>query len=76
MGVVVQPARLRIELARRGWSAADLARQSGVSAATITAALAGRGIAAKSLGLIAAALSRVPPNSTIDVMKERSVASA
>ncbi len=68
MGVVVQSANLRTEMARRGWSAADLARQSGVSAPTISAALAGRAIAARSLAMIADCLDRSPPIGAIDAL--------
>ena len=66
MGVTVHPGRLRQELARRGWSAADLARHSGVSHPTISAALAGRPIAARSLGRVASALQAAPPVDAID----------
>ena len=66
MSVIVHPGRLRYEMARRGWSAAQLARESGLSGATITAALAGRPIAAQSLILIGRALGRVPPVEAID----------
>lgn len=62
----MHPGRLRNELARRGWSAADLARQSGVSAPTGSAALAGRGISARSLQRIALALSQAPTHDVID----------
>jgi transcriptional regulator with XRE-family HTH domain len=51
---------LRRELARRGLSAIDLARDSGLSAATVSAALAGRAISTKSLQLIGETLSRTP----------------
>jgi transcriptional regulator with XRE-family HTH domain len=66
MSVVVHPGRLRQEMTRRGWNASDLARESHLSQATISAALAGRSIAAGSLALIARALSRVPANGVID----------
>src|SRR5438045_2332636 len=66
MGIVVHPGRLRLELARRGWCAADLAREAGVSHPTVSAVLAGRPIAARSLGLIGAALERVPPAASLD----------
>lgn len=66
MGVVVHPGRLRQELVRRGWSATDLAREAGVSRPTVGAALAGRPIAARSLGLLAQALARVPAVEIID----------
>ena len=60
MSVNVHPGRLRLELARRGWSAADLARESGLSQPTISAALAGRAITARSLALVAHALAGAP----------------
>ena len=66
MGVVIHPGRLRLELARRGWSASDLAREAGISPPTISAALAGRPIAARSLGLIAECLQRVAPSPAVD----------
>ncbi len=66
MSVTVHPGRLRQELARRGWSAADLARHAGVSHPTIGAALAGRPISARSLSLLAQALHQVQPVEAID----------
>lgn len=66
--ITLQPDRLRLELARRGWSAADLAREARVSPPTVSAALAGRPIAAQSLALIAGALSRGLVVPTIDVL--------
>jgi transcriptional regulator with XRE-family HTH domain len=66
MGVMVHPGRLRMELARRGWAAADLAREAGLSAPTVSAALAGRPISARSLGLVAEAMLRVRPLDVIE----------
>jgi transcriptional regulator with XRE-family HTH domain len=66
MGVVVHPGRLRLEMARRGWSATDLARESGISRPTISAALAGKAIAARSVGLLGLAFARVPAEPAID----------
>lgn len=66
MSVVVHAGRLRYEMVRRGWSASDLARESRLSPATISVALAGRPIAAKSLDLIASAFTRVPARKAID----------
>jgi lambda repressor-like predicted transcriptional regulator len=66
VSVVVHPGRLRQEIARRGWSVRDLAREAKLSEATVSAALAGRPIAAGSLALIAKALSRVPASDVID----------
>ena len=63
---IVHPGRLRLEMARRGWPAMDLARESGVSRPTISAALAGRAIAPRSVVSIAKALERVPPMRAID----------
>ena len=66
MSVVVHAGRLRQEMARRGWAATDLAREATLSPATVSAALGGRAISATSVGLIAAALSRVPASAVID----------
>ena len=68
MSIPVNPLRLRHELARRALSAGELARLSGLSAATVTAALCGRPIAEKSLRLIASALAEVPCNAQIDTL--------
>jgi hypothetical protein len=74
VSAVVQPGRLRHEMTRRGWNASDLARESRLSQATVSAALAGKAIATTSLALIAAALSRVPPVDVIDslILSDRS----
>jgi transcriptional regulator with XRE-family HTH domain len=72
MSVTVHPGRLRNELARRGWSAADLARESGISAPTVSAALAGRAISAQSLQRLAVALTKAP---TLDVIDKLILAS-
>lgn len=66
MSVVVRTARLRQEMARRGWDAVHLAHEARLSPATVSAALAGRPIAASSLTLIAEALQRAPVISAID----------
>lgn len=66
MSVIVNARRLRFEMVRRGWSASDLARESRLSPATISAALAGRPIAAKSLDLIGDAFTRVSARRAID----------
>jgi lambda repressor-like predicted transcriptional regulator len=54
---VIHPGRLRHEIPRRGWAPTDLAKEACLSQATISAALAGRPVAERSLALIAAALS-------------------
>jgi transcriptional regulator with XRE-family HTH domain len=66
MSVAVNPDRLRHEMARRGWDAIDLAKQSHLSPATVSTALAGKPIAARSLALMADAFLRVPANELID----------
>lgn len=66
VSVIVHAGRLRFEMVRRGWSASDLARESRLSPATISAALAGRPISAKSLDLIGGAITRVPARKAID----------
>jgi transcriptional regulator with XRE-family HTH domain len=66
MSVSLDPSRLRRELARRGLSATDLAREARLSAATVSAALAGRPITTTTLRLIADVLLRVPVVDVID----------
>jgi transcriptional regulator with XRE-family HTH domain len=66
MSIVIRPGRLRQELARRGLAATDLAKRSGLSPATISAALAGRPISARSLQLMATTLVQIPPIDVID----------
>jgi transcriptional regulator with XRE-family HTH domain len=66
VSVVLAAERLRLEIARRGWGNADLARAASVSAATITAAMAGRPISPNTLRKIALALSASAPVSGID----------
>jgi lambda repressor-like predicted transcriptional regulator len=66
VSVAIHPGVLRREMARRGWDATELAKQSRLSQATVSTALAGRPIAAKSVALIAKALQRVPPSEVID----------
>ncbi len=63
-------------MTRRGWAAIDLARESRLSQATISTALAGRPVAEKSLALIAKALSRTPVLDVVDalIMSDRSEA--
>jgi transcriptional regulator with XRE-family HTH domain len=71
MGAIVHAGRLRFEMLRRGWSAADLAKQSGVSQATVSAALNGKAIAARSVAMLASALARTPARDMIDVLIAR-----
>lgn len=66
MGVILLIEQLRRHMLQRGWNAADLARESRLSQATVSAALAGRPVAPSSLSLIAKALLRVPPLELID----------
>src|SRR5438270_4326984 len=53
-------ARLDRELALRGWSAQDLVRASGISAATISAARQGRPVRPSSISRIVTALLGAP----------------
>jgi transcriptional regulator with XRE-family HTH domain len=66
MSVILRAEILAREVARRGWNLADLARESGVSAATITAAKAGRPVSPRSLQRIAVALASAPPLANVD----------
>jgi len=60
MTISMNTARLDRELARRGWNATDLAKASGISVATISAARHGRRVANSSLRKIANALLEAP----------------
>jgi transcriptional regulator with XRE-family HTH domain len=66
VSVVVRPAQLRLEMTRRGWDAFHLAKEARLSPATVSAALAGRPIAARSLTMIAEALLHAPVLDIID----------
>lgn len=66
----MNPARLDRELARRGWNATDLAKASGVSVATISAARKGRPVANTTLSKIADALLRAPVVPGVDDLLE------
>lgn len=66
MGIVVRPDALTREVARRGWTLADLAQASGLSGPTITAAIAGRSISPVSLRLIVRALLATPVLERVD----------
>jgi transcriptional regulator with XRE-family HTH domain len=62
----MHPARLERELARRGWNASDLAKASGISVATISAARHGRAVANSTLCRIADALMNAPVMPGVD----------
>lgn len=66
MSIIVHTGRLRFEIACRGWSASDLAREARLSPATISAALSGQPVAASSVALIARAYAKSPPDEIID----------
>ena len=59
-GTRVRTTILLAELAKRGWTASDLARAAGVSGATVSAAVQGRRISARTLRRFAEALHRQP----------------
>jgi len=56
----MDPNRLDRELARRGWNATDLAKASGISVATISAARRGRPVSNATLCKVAEALRAAP----------------
>lgn len=64
---------LRHEAALRGWSASDLAKEAGLSDATVSSALAGKPISAASLKLMATALKRAPVDEVIERLLGRGV---
>jgi transcriptional regulator with XRE-family HTH domain len=70
MGVRISPARIDRELARRGWSATDLARASGCSPSTISGARRGRQVTNETLRKIADALLSAPLVPGVDVLLE------
>lgn len=55
-------------MVRRGLSVRGLAKAAGLSAPTISTALAGRAIAAYSLRQIAETLTRIPPIDIVDAL--------
>jgi transcriptional regulator with XRE-family HTH domain len=70
MGVRISPARIDRELARRGWSATDLAKASGCSPSTISGARRGRQVTNETLSKIAGALLNAPVVPGVDVLLE------
>ena len=70
MSIKLNAPRLERELARRGWNASDLARASGCSASTISAARRGRAITSVTLSRIADALRQAPVLQGIDEILE------
>jgi transcriptional regulator with XRE-family HTH domain len=70
MGARISPARIDRELARRGWSATDLARASGCSPSTISGARRGRQVTNETLRKIADALLSAPVVPGIDALLE------
>ena len=70
MGTRLDPVRLDRELARRGWNATDLAKASGISVGTISAARRGRAVSNGSLCKIADALSNAPVIAGVDNLLE------
>lgn len=71
MSARMSRVRLDRELACRGWSASDLARASGISAATISKARHGRPVTHTTLRRIADALVRVPTVPGVDQLLEQ-----
>ena len=70
MGVRISPTRIDRELARRGWSATDLARASGCSPSTISGARRGRQVTNDTLRKIADALRSAPVVPGVDMLLE------
>ena len=66
----MDPSRLDRELARRGWNATDLAKASGISVATISAARRGRPVSNATLCKIADALRSAPVIEGVDLLLE------
>jgi transcriptional regulator with XRE-family HTH domain len=67
----LDPNRLDRELARRGWNATDLAKASGISVGTISAARRGRPVSNATVCKIADALRAAPVVAGVDSLLER-----
>ncbi len=70
MSARLNRAGLDRELARRGWTASDLAAASGVSPVTISAARHGRPVRHKTLHKLADALLKAPIVAGMDALLE------
>ena len=70
MGARINPARLDRELARRGWSATDLAKASGCSPSTISGARRGRKVSHDTIRRICEALLNAPLVPGVDSLLE------
>ncbi len=70
MSIRINSARLDRELARRGWSATDLAKAAGCSPSTISGLRRGRQVNNDTLRKIAAALEAAPIVPGIDFLLE------
>jgi len=68
VSIVLNPARLERELARRALTSAELAKAAGVSGATVTAARSGRPLSPRTVRRIVTALSSVPPIEEIETL--------
>jgi transcriptional regulator with XRE-family HTH domain len=66
----MDPNRLDRELARRGWNATDLAKASGISVGTVSAARRGRPVSNATLSKVAEALRAAPIVEGIDLLLE------
>jgi transcriptional regulator with XRE-family HTH domain len=66
----MDPTRLDRELARRGWNATDLAKASGISVGTISAARRGRPVSNATLSKVAEALRAAPIVEGVDLLLE------
>jgi len=66
MGITLDGDRLRLEMARRGLTAARLAHAARLSEATVCSALAGRPVSVVTLSLIAEALGQLPVIGMVD----------
>ena len=66
MSYCLNSMQLRLETARRGWDAINLARASRLSPATVSTALAGKPISAHSMNQIAKALAEAPVDEFLD----------
>ena len=68
MSVRLDASRLRHERDRRAWTNAELAAAAGVSNPTVTAALAGRPVAPRTLRLLAREFAACPAVEDVEAL--------
>ena len=71
MSVAFTSGALKVEMAMRGWTQHDLARESGLSYPTVNAAVNGRTVSQRTVRAIGLALALNPPSDSLKGLVER-----